>query len=309
MKKEMKYFSGLLGLFFFSTYFLFSLLRKHSDFGFERFVESCQRVIGSVSSHGNHTIGLALLILAFLMGAIFCLKLLFSYLKTERKFKELIFEESENYPVKILKIIKSLKIDKSILGVIKTDSDFAATVGVFRPKVIISTSVINKLSKGELESVVLHELYHQQNRHGLLLILSEVISSSLFFLPLMKEVVKSMRNAFEKEADRFVVGIQKSNISLGLALSKVKTSGNFTFAPEFSGRREYKVNKVNILLSLIVFFLGITLYFIPSNTLANAGITNIQIKCGENMCSTNCDSQNETGQTKSQNMSYLVLDR
>ena len=289
MKTETKYLTGLLAISSASMYFLFALLRKHNGFGFESFIESCQQIIKSVFSHGNHIVGLGLVILVALMLIAAILKLLFSTLKTKRRLGRLTGNYYNAYPKKILTILKANKIDLDIVRIVKNESDFAATVGTFRPRVVISTGTISRLSNKELEAVVLHEIYHQKSQHGLLLVFGEVVASCFFFLPAIKELVKKMRGSFETEADKFAIRIQKTDLPIQIALSKVEATSDLPPSLGFSGRTDLAINKTSLFLSILVILFGIGLYFVPNRTLASVEFNNLAIKCGENMCSTDCD--------------------
>jgi len=138
------------------------------------------------------------------------------------------------------------------------------TVGFFHPQIIISTGLIKKLPSKQLESVVLHELYHLKNKHPLLLIISEIICSSLFFIPLLKELARSMKIIFEKEADLSVIGKQKTDLYLKLALVQVVSTPTYFPYPKFVQRRHYKTNYFNINLSFFFIFLLIALSLFPT---------------------------------------------
>jgi hypothetical protein len=80
----------------------------------------------------------------------------------------------------------------------------AYTIGLFKPRIVISLSLIKKLSREQLEAVVLHELHHLRSRHVLWLLLTRLISSAFFFIPLINYL------EIELAADAFVVEKQKT---------------------------------------------------------------------------------------------------
>ena len=317
MKTELKYLSVLLLFFGLSLSLLLGLSKKYTAFDMENIIETCRAAITSVSSLGIHSLGMFLFGLMWLIALIFLSKLFFNLLKTKKKFDELSSLKANIYPAKLLGIIKHHKLSKREFLVVNAKNDTAFTIGVFSPKVVVSSLLIDKFTQDELESIVLHEIYHKQNWHGLILVLGNLVSSSLFFLPVIYELVNKMKNSFERQADRFAIQTQGSDIPLSLAFSKVKTTKNFEPFPGFSsslhsvGREEYRVNKLRIALSLIIALLGFGLLAIPNHSLARAETTYVSLSgCGENMCSTNCEGEDELKQLISkQNMSYLVLDR
>lgn len=87
----------------------------------------------------------------------------------------------------------------------------AYTTGLIRPTIVISSSLISKLSFSQLEAVVLHELYHVKKRHIFWLLFARVVSSLLFFVPLTGYLAQQLKVEFELAADSYVVRKQKTS--------------------------------------------------------------------------------------------------
>lgn len=109
----------------------------------------------------------------------------------------------------------------------------AYTIGVFHPQIVLSLSLVNQLSDKQLEAVVLHEYYHLRNRHLLWSLLSRLISSMFFFIPLIDYLARQLKTEFELTADSFVVDTQKSRAYLcGSMALNLQYAGDFV--PHFS---------------------------------------------------------------------------
>jgi hypothetical protein len=69
--------------------------------------------------------------------------------------------------------------------------------GFISPHIYLSRDLVEKLTPNELEAILLHEKYHLENHDPLKLVLGTVVVSALFFVPVMKDVLK--RYLIEKE--------------------------------------------------------------------------------------------------------------
>lgn len=294
MKKELKYFLTIIAVFASTILFLFTLLKKYSFFTFEHFLEVCRQVSSDFLASGLHHIGFGLSALAFFSMVIFFAKAIFSYIKTWRKLTSIMNNKSNIHSKKLSQIIKKNKINKDLLFIVNSEKDVAITIHWSDPKIVLSTGLIEKLEPEELESVVLHEYYHAKYRHPLLLLVSEVISASVFFIPVFKDIHKKFRSILEKEADSFVSSLQNGAVSLDLAISKVEVEERYPTFPTFSRRSEYKLSVKNIYLSTLVVLVGLVLYVFPTQTHATQdGFINSTETCVEGkQCSVHCNSEN-----------------
>lgn len=69
---------------------------------------------------------------------------------------------------------------------IQADSCHALTVGLLRPRVLVSDGLVSALSADELTAVLCHEREHAQRRHPLRQALRCAAGEVLFFLPLIR---------------------------------------------------------------------------------------------------------------------------
>lgn len=107
-------------------------------------------------------------------------------------------------------VINKHNLGRNMISVVNGGKMTAYAIGLLRPKIIVSESLARKLSKEQLEAVILHELYHLRSRHVLWLLTSRLISSVFFFIPLIEYLAQQLRTEFELAADAFVVEKQKT---------------------------------------------------------------------------------------------------
>ncbi len=293
IKSEYKYFGTISFTFLLSIATLITLFRKYVFLTFQHFVETCQQLVGTFSSSGTHFIGLMLVALTFLVAVIFCGKTLFSLLKTQKKIKNLLACKSNTIPNKLQNVLEKVGLGGNKVVVIQKQSKYAFSYGVRSQKMVLSEGLIRKLTSKQLEAVVLHELYHLENKHSFLLIFSEIISSTLFFLPLVKEINKKMKVVFEKQADAFTAFIQGDSIHLNKALLKVPSSRIY-FYPSFAQRRSLELSGGSVYISLLVGVFALFLFLFPTKTHATQlnTFTNKVDICSETQCTTHCLTNN-----------------
>jgi len=119
------------------------------------------------------------------------------------------FRETKKLPDKLLDIIQRQQLYDVAFSVI-SGRPTAYTIGLLRPRVVMSLSLIQKATDKQLEAIVLHELYHLKNRHLLWLLISRLVSSLFFFIPLIEYLAQQLKTEFELTADSYVVSKQKT---------------------------------------------------------------------------------------------------
>jgi len=187
----------------------------------------CQKIVsGDVYSslHPFSNILITIILIAFSLGIL-------SFLTQFYKTQKLVREMSKNFvdrPAKLRNVIVSLSLGNKV-DVVKDKSLFSFCAGIFLPRIIITTSLVENLSERELEAVLLHEKAHLKARDPLKLLFGKTISIIFFFLPIFKELYKNMNATNEILADRKLVkDIKKAEKELeegkGLDWEDVKKS-------------------------------------------------------------------------------------
>ena len=293
MKKEINYFLSILLIFTFSVVSLFTLFKKYSGLTFEHFRETCKVIASSFFSTGAHYVGFILTAIVLVITLGLFLKTLLSYIKTKRKLEVLLQKQVPYLPQKLEIILERNGVQKGLIIIVEEADVYALTIDWFLPKIVVSTKLIRELDKNQLEAVILHEYYHLKNLHPLLLIVGEILSSSLLLLPILRDLTGKMRTVLEKEADKYVFEQQKTPRHLNLALEMVSSQNRFEIYPNFSKRNDYKVRKINFLISLTVVLVGILLFRFPGDAHAIQVVGNSDLSnCEDNLCSTHCPTDN-----------------
>lgn len=308
MKNEYKYFGLIFFMFILSIATLVALFRKYALLTFQHFVETCQQFATTFFSSGTHFIGLALIVLSFMVALIFGGKTILSILKTLRKIEGLLKYKTNIFPKKLVYVLIKVGLKKDQVIVVKRKLDYAFSFGVRSQKIMLSEGLIEKLSTKQLEAVVLHEWYHLQNKHSLFLVASEIFSSTLFFLPLVSEIHKKMKTIFETQADSFTRSVQGNNLYLEAAVLKIPNS-RVDYYPGFALRRQYEISKNSFFVSIFVVLVAVTLSLYPIS--AHADEQAAQLKgneCTETQCTTHCPTDNMSKEIRmSSNLQHNII--
>ncbi len=97
----------------------------------------------------------------------------------------------------------------------------AFTLGLFKPKVYISTELLEKLTRDECEAVILHELHHAEAKDPLKLFVLSFIKDVFFFLPLGRYLTNLFCRTKELAADERAVNETGRPLDLAQALLKM----------------------------------------------------------------------------------------
>ncbi|CAG1065436.1 hypothetical protein BAC1_01017 [uncultured bacterium] len=129
--------------------------------------------------------------------------------------------------VKARKAVSSLPVKmRGEIALIKDDRvKTAFTCGLLRPRIYISTGLLNGLEKDELRAVFLHELKHKKGFDPLRFLLIGFAKDVFFYLPAVSHLAFFARLKKEHEADDKAADAPGGPISLASAMIKVARNG------------------------------------------------------------------------------------
>ena len=93
--------------------------------------------------------------------------------------------------------------------------------GLLRPRICVTTALVERLTESELEAVLLHEKYHLEKHDPLKVAIGRIVTTSLFFLPVVKSLYDRYLIAKEIAADEKAIREQGQRRSLASALDKL----------------------------------------------------------------------------------------
>jgi Zn-dependent protease with chaperone function len=106
------------------------------------------------------------------------------------------------------------------IDIVEVPRPFAFAYGWIRPRICVSTGLIDLLNEAELEAVLHHEGWHAAHRDPLRLLLAQAIGVAFGAIPEIRRLVKLHVLALEVAADRHVVAQMGHPRALASALAK-----------------------------------------------------------------------------------------
>jgi hypothetical protein len=116
--------------------------------------------------------------------------------------------------------------------VIHDDRPRAFCAGLFRPQVYVSSGAVAMLDELALDAVLIHERHHAQRRDPFRRAAGRVLTSALFFLPGLRELVRRQQTLAELSADESAINAGPANRS---ALARAMLSFSDASEPGHSG--------------------------------------------------------------------------
>jgi beta-lactamase regulating signal transducer with metallopeptidase domain len=205
-------------VFILGTYLLTTKTSLHPQF----IITACGEIVRNIKGHIHFNpdgIVTSLIISVAAVGLGLSLTRLVRFITSHHKLVSL--QTIKVLPDNLEWVMKRHQMPRNSIIVVTSHLLTAYTIGIFKPRVVISISLINITTRKQLEAVILHELYHIYSRHTLWLLLSRIISSLFFFVPLIEHLAQEIKIEFELAADAFVVKKQhtRDHVCSALALN------------------------------------------------------------------------------------------
>jgi len=276
------------------------------------FITACGEVFKNVSQHVHfNPDGLlsSFILLVTAVGISLTLVQAIRFVLSHRRLSRNIWE-TEKLPEKLLSILQKQRLEDVPIS-ISNGRTTAYTIGLLKPRIVVSLSLIRKASDKQLEAVVLHEFYHLKNRHLLWLFISRLVSSLFFFVPLIEYLAQQLKTEFELTADYFVVSKQKTRDHLCSSLAlNLQYAGSiiphFTTSPiekrvESLLSHKVSLDKISTMrfsLSLFSIAVMIGLAFIQPSQIAASFIEKSEAVCRAGVTCQNKDCSDQFSSEK-----------
>lgn len=133
--------------------------------------------------------------------------------------------------------------------VVQDEAFLALSIGVWKPKIVISTALFNMFNDREIEAILMHERYHCRSRDNLKLFLSTLMVDAFGYMPIIKSVSRHYKTWTELLADRYVVkqmgtGVELSNVLLRLVRHSSMAHHQVTMAYFANTAINYRIMQV-----------------------------------------------------------------
>ncbi len=134
-----------------------------------------------------------------------------------RRFFTNMRRRSVPLPSKLKRIARDLGIEQRIV-VVRSPSHEVFCSGTIRPTIYISLPIVHQVTSDELRAIIIHELSHLRSRDPLRILLSALMSRSMFFVPGLSSLIRHFLTDIELAADDRATERLRSTHSLSSAL-------------------------------------------------------------------------------------------
>ena len=131
--------------------------------------------------------------------------------------------------------------------------DIPATIGFFKPVILLPVASVNQLSMNQVESIILHELAHIRRMDYLWNISAAIIETILFFNPFVYLLTSVQKKERELCCDDFVLGFScdpHNYATALLELEKTRMSGKAILALASNGQDGQLLSRVKRILNI-----------------------------------------------------------
>jgi len=123
-------------------------------------------------------------------------------------------------PARVRLAAAGLELDGRI-DVVADERPFSFCYWFLRPRICLSTTLVERLDRDELRAVLLHERYHLRHRDPLRLVVARYFAAGLYVVPVVDELLSFHTLQKEVEADQEAVRASGGVRSLAGALYKL----------------------------------------------------------------------------------------
>ncbi|MDE3212336.1 MAG: M56 family metallopeptidase, partial [Bacteroidota bacterium] len=135
----------------------------------------------------------AYMLLLFLLS----IKLVASYFHVYQVARRGLIPPPSNLEVFMHQVSRQMKLVRTAKLWISQLIDVPATIGFFKPVILIPVASLNHLSTDQLEAIIIHELAHIKRYDYLVNILITIIETILFFNPFIALLIRTSRKERE----------------------------------------------------------------------------------------------------------------
>lgn len=143
---------------------------------------------------------------------------------------------------KLKKILHVMHLCEQLVLMNNNNLHCAFTLGLWNPKIYLSSGICSYLTRKELLAVILHETHHKKSRDTLKLFVVQILYALNFFLPINHYLINLFSSASEKAADDSAVNFSREPLELASALVKLsKFNTKDILSPSAAFSREQNI--------------------------------------------------------------------
>jgi len=231
------YLLGFSGMFFVISLLLASRVYQTGTYLLRAFFEECLAKCSHLMTLGFSALdGVELFAVLALAGLLlFALARTLSQVRRVRAFSRSL--RRVGLSPRLRGLLKGSPLSPQQVFFFPSRLSFACTAGLFSPRVLVSTSLVESLTDEELKAVLRHELSHLKRRDPLRSVMIFFFAQFFFLLPGARQLLKGLRRDSELMADSHALLSASSPADLASALVKTRQRNLAVAAslPRFTG--------------------------------------------------------------------------
>lgn len=153
----------------------------------------------------NNSVSIKSISLVAGLGIIFIFAVIRQIWKTHQYTQQFFHIVQISFPSQIQELIANLEIDVAKIVLVESSVPVAFCFGLIHPRICLSTGILDLLSTSQLQATLYHEDLHRRRFDPLRILLIEAISSTLFFVPVVREWRSLVKIKLELDADEYAV--------------------------------------------------------------------------------------------------------
>jgi Zn-dependent protease with chaperone function len=142
--------------------------------------------------------------------------------RTSRRTSQLLSLSQTEFPLSFQALVAELGLESSVV-LIRLTTPVAFCFGFWKPRICLSTALVDMLSPAQIKATLWHEEYHRQRLDPLRILLIEAAGAMFFFLPAVREWGALAKIKLELAADHYAIH-QVGKPVLAGALHRLLTS-------------------------------------------------------------------------------------
>ncbi|RYE26344.1 MAG: hypothetical protein EOP51_00770 [Sphingobacteriales bacterium] len=200
---------------------------------------------------GNIERALPILVVIYALGLLFLSARFTVNLINIKRLSNKGIETPSHYVLEMLTNLKEIQaITKKVAIYISSKVDVPATLGFFKPIILLPVASVNNLSTEELEAILIHELAHIKRNDYLLNIIQTVAETILFFSPFAWLISAQIRKEREYCCDDEVLTYTHYPIPYAKALANLETYRTQTLAMGANGSGNHLLNRIKRIIEM-----------------------------------------------------------
>ncbi len=182
-------------------------------------VEFCLLAWQTLSVHVAYRLMFLALIVLVLSTLAFLVRLWW-HARLTRHYVQKLLMHKRDLSGNLLRVANQLALTACV-DLVAAPQPFALCYGWLKPRVLVTTGLVEAMDEQELSSVLAHEKYHLTQYDPIKILIARTLRDAIIFFPVLKDLVENYLLLQEIAADQFALALGATRETLASALLKV----------------------------------------------------------------------------------------